>query len=246
MPSSEWNTTLSPREVTRALAVIATVIVGAGILGQVAKYRFGRDYVMGLVPAFDLNAEGNVSAYFSVLLLVTAGLLLAVVASAERRRRVSPAWPWVVLAVGFLFMGFDEGFRVHERLIGPMRRLLGREELGIFFYAWVIPAIGLVLLLIPVFLRFLLRLPRATAIRFLAAGGLYLGGAIGMELLGGMHAEVHGRENGTFAALAAVEESLEIAGVIVFIRAILHYLADEGFSLRVVGGRVAAGPSSPT
>ena len=44
-------------------------------------------------------------------------------------------------------MAFDEGFSVHERLIGPFRGLMSNHDLGVFYYAWVIPGIALVLIL---------------------------------------------------------------------------------------------------
>ena len=47
------------------------------------------------------------------------------------------------------------------------------------------------------------------------------GGAIGVELIGGRYLELHGVENLTYAMITTVEESLEMAGVIIFIWALL-------------------------
>jgi hypothetical protein len=56
---------------------------------------------------------------------------------------------------------------------------------------------------------------------------LYIGGAIGVELIGGRYAELHGEENWTYSMITTVEESLEMAGLIVFIWALLEYCADN-------------------
>ena len=59
------------------------------------------------------------------------------------------------------------------------------------------------------------------------AATLYIGGVIGMELFGGSFPELHG-SRAFFLPLmiTTVEESLEMAGVIIFIWALLVYIAD--------------------
>jgi len=115
--------------------------------------------------------------------------------------------------------------------------MLGDGDLGIFYFAWVIPGIALVLVLGLFFLRFLLSLPATTRRRFLIAATLYLGGALGVELIGGQYAELHGFESFTYSMIATVEESLEMAGLILFIRALLKYCAE---SYKEVGFRFEA------
>ncbi len=56
---------------------------------------------------------------------------------------------------------------------------------------------------------------------------LYIGGAIGFEMIQGRYSELHGEDNLMYNMIAAVEESLEFAGVIVFIYALLKYIADN-------------------
>jgi hypothetical protein len=123
--------------------------------------------------------------------------------------------------------GVDEAWSIHERLITPVRGLLGDGPLGILYFAWVIPGIAVVFVLTLSFLGFLLRLPAKTRFSFLVAATLFIGGALGIELVGGRYAELHGVENLTYSMIATVEESLEMAGVIVFIYALLKYIADN-------------------
>ena len=90
-------------------------------------------------------------------------------------------------------------------------------------YAWVVPGLVLVGAVFLLYARFLWRLPPRTRWRFLVAGGLYVGGALGMELLGGkLHTEL-GYNTPWYIAAAQLEEVLEMSGVIVFIDALLSY-----------------------
>jgi hypothetical protein len=167
--------------------------------------------------------EHNIPTYFSVLLILIAAFLLAIIAAIKREQKACHASKWVILSVGFLFMASDEVFQFHERLNIPVGTLLGDGSLGVFYFPWVIPGIVLVFVLGLYFLRFLGYLPTATSFRFLLAATLYIGGAIGIELIGSSHAELHGFENWTYSKIATLEESLEMAGLIVFIGALLNY-----------------------
>lgn len=72
-----------------------------------------------------------------------------------------------------------------------------------------------------------MRLPARTAFLFVVSGAVYVGGAIGFELIGGYYAKANGVENLTYSMISTVEESLEMSGVIVFIYALLKYIADN-------------------
>ncbi len=233
-PSNEFSEfSLSPAKVARALGTLALLIVFASTAGQISKYWLGHEELKGFVRLFDLDAEANVATWFSVLLMLISALILAVTAVIERREGALHASKWAVLSMGFLYLGYDEAFLVHEKLLGPMRQLLGGSNLGLLYFAWVVPGTAVVAALGVFFLQFLLHLPRSTRIRFIVASSVYLSGVIGMELLGGMWAEAHGMGNWEFSALVTVEESLEMAGVICFIRALLMYLADKRVAIRL-------------
>jgi hypothetical protein len=174
-----------------------------------------------------LDGENNIPALFSTALLCSAALLLLLVAMLARRERSADTSKWMILSAGFALMALDEALALHEHLIEPMRALLGGERLGIFFFAWVIPAILLVGALAVFFLPFLFRLPRPTAIAFVAAGAIYVGGALGVELIEGWWREGHGHRNLVYHALVSTEEGMEMVGVIIFIRALLVHLAAQ-------------------
>jgi hypothetical protein len=66
---------------------------------------------------------------------------------------------------------------------------------------------------------------RQTQRQFFTAAAVFLGGALGIEMTESYYAGLHAASNFQLSMLAAVEEGLEMAGVIVFINALLTYIA---------------------
>ncbi|HEX7028870.1 MAG TPA: hypothetical protein VF268_16640 [Gammaproteobacteria bacterium] len=217
------NVSLSPRTIVLILGAMAFFLVIAGLAGQLTPNLTGHGEVVTL---FNFNSERNIPAFFSTLLILGATLLLAVIAVFKRAGGAAYTVYWVILACGFMFMAVDEAMSLHEKLNEPMSWLLGKERAGIFYFPWVFAGIGIVIVLGLVFLRFLLHLPVKTRLLFLAAAALYLGGAIVVELLGNHFAAVHGTKSWRFVVSGAIEEGLEMAGMIVFIFALLKYIAE--------------------
>lgn len=127
----------------------------------------------------------------------------------------------------------DEILSLHEKTIEPVRNAL--QTGGLFYFAWVIPASVLVLVLLLVFLGFLAHLPTRTRNLFLIAGTIYVGGALGLEMVGGYYVESDRVENIMYVILVTIEELLEMLGVIVFIHALLSYISKyiKGINLQV-------------
>ena len=211
----------------------ALLLVLASITGQLTKYVLGHDFVYGLIHLFYVDYENNIPSYFSASLLLLAALLLALITALKKAAHAAYGFQWALLSFTFLYMAIDEAASIHELLIGPMRGLLGQQAGGIFFFAWVIPGIAVAMVFGLSYLKFLLHLPAKTRGRFVIAATLYLGGAIGMELIGGRYADLHGMENLAYSMTATVEESLEMAGVIVFIYTLLNYIADNYQEIRL-------------
>ena len=62
---------------------------------------------------------------------------------------------------------------------------------------------------------------------FVFAAATYLSGVIVMELVGGYFDEIHGSNNFRYNMISALEESLEMTGLIIFIYGLLDYLSRE-------------------
>jgi hypothetical protein len=218
---------LSTTPIVRVLFLVLSVLILADVVALFVKFQLGHDYSFGLVPLFDLDGEENIPTFFSELLLIFSGALLAVIAILNRKKQAPHVSKWVTLSIGFFYMAYDEAFQVHEKLIVPFRRLLGNRRLGIFYYSWVLAGLAIVPILGLFFLKFLWHLPAVTRFRFVLAGTVYIAGAIGFELLGGRYAEIYSERNLTYNIFPAFEESLEMAGIILFIWALLTYIDDN-------------------
>lgn len=222
---------LSARVITHALAMTVALLACAGVLAQWIRFSPGRP--LEFVYLFDMNREANVPTLVSSLLLALAALLFglcAVRASRERTRR----YGWVLLALGFTWMTFDETVRLHERLNGPVGALLGPEAPRFLHFGWVLPALILLPVLGGVLFRFWWRLPSTTKRGLALAGVIYVSGAVGMEMVGASWAAVHGLENEIYGLMTTVEETLEFSGVVLCIHTLLQQLATPpGFTLRL-------------
>ncbi|MCE9536409.1 MAG: hypothetical protein K8R65_08370 [Nitrospirae bacterium] len=225
--------TFIPRKITLVLGIAALLLVLASVTGQLLKYIGGHEFVHGLVRLFYVDYENTVPSFFAATLLLMAAFLLALIATLKQAGQATYRFQWALLSFTFLFMSIDEAASIHELLSGPVRIVLGQQASGVFLFAWVIPGIAIAMIFGLSYLQFLLHLPRKTRRNVILAATLYLGGAIGMELIGGRYADVNGMENLTYSMAATVEESLEMAGVIVFIYALLHYIADN-YSTRML------------
>lgn len=222
---------ISARTVARALSVTVALLLLAGVTTQFSKHVLGHDVLLGLVRLFDLNGEGNIPAWYSSMALLLSSALLAVIARAKRFARDPYVWHWAVLAVIFLGFSFDEAASLHEMLVKPLRAALHAR--GVLYFTWVIPAAAFVLVVGLSYLRFLAHLPEGTRRRFIIAGGLFIGGALGVELAGGYVADMSGGDNLLQAGLVALEEGMEMVGIVVFIHALLSYLGAQVGEVRI-------------
>jgi hypothetical protein len=219
---------LNPVRLVRALGFAVFGLILLSLLSVSADNLAGNDSVIlhKLKKLFYVDFELNIPAFFSSLILLLASLILTTIAILKKKQKDSFSMEWMILAIGFVTMAFDELIAVHERMIEPVREVLGNENLGIFYFAWVIPMGVLVLLLAILFFRFWWSLPVKTKIYFLVAGFIYLGGAIGFELIESRYCEIYGKDNITYIILTTIEEGLEMTGVIIFIKGLLNYLTE--------------------
>jgi hypothetical protein len=217
---------------TGPLLMVALLLVCISFGMQSYRLISHHEHVFGL-PMFNLDQEHNIPALFSTGLLLSASALLALIAMLARHNRTADVSKWSILAAGFLLMGMDESLSLHEHLIEPMRKLLGGRDLGVFYFAWVIPAIALVVALGVFFIPFMLRLPRRIGLGIAISAVVYLTGALGIELVEGWWREGHGHRNITYHLMVSVEEGMEMIGVIAFIHVLLGYVGARYQEIRI-------------
>ncbi len=202
--------------IARPLIVAGAIVTGAGLAVELVHTRSHAPAVETLVDLCSLSYEANVPTWYSSSLLLGCALVLGAIARDVDARRGPRRAHWLVLAIGFLSMSLDEAVELHEQLGG----LFGTH--GVLYFDWVIPAAAVVAIVGAAFLPFLRDLPPRRRRWFVAAGAIYLGGAVGMELPLGWWTEHHGAENAGYALIDWAEEALEILGVSVFLVALVE------------------------
>jgi hypothetical protein len=212
---------IAPKRVAIALSGILLVLLSLHLI--VAVYNNAVDYTLPqhLTRIFNVNTENSIPTWYSSILLFVASGLLALIATAKKQVRDRYTRHWQFLALLFLLLSLDEAASLHEAFDRALH--VGFDSSGLLYYAWVIPGMIFVGLVGLAYFKFLKALPAATRWLFILAGMLYVGGAIGVEILGGSHAEVYGRYTLTYSLFTAVEEALEMSGIVLFIYALLTY-----------------------
>jgi hypothetical protein len=211
--------------VAKVLGAVALLLILVSTAFQVVKWVGGRDEALGLVGLTFLGSERNIPTMFSSLILAFAAMCCAVAAASTSARKMPDVPKWVILAAGFLYLAFDEALSLHEQMSVPVKKALGEGALGFRHTYWAIPALAGLIVVGLFFLGFLRRLPARTRFLFLLAGAVYIGGAIGIEMLTGVYYYAYGGERLGFNLVVTLEETFEMAGVILFIYAVLDYIA---------------------
>ncbi len=213
---------LRAERVAFTLGAIMAVLVVVHVLAMQANYnlawglkeRFGFHYWQ--LAFFDLDEEESFGTWFNSGLLVMAAALLVYQARVVRAQR--GAWHrwWLVLGIGFCVLSVDEIAGMHEFANTMM------EDTD-----WTVIGIPIFMLVALAYLPFLWHHRWRTALLFFLAGAIYGGGAVGVEHF--TDSEVNSLHYNMWTAL---EEGMEMLGVIVFICAMLDHV--RGTPNRVV------------
>jgi len=173
---------------------------------------------------FNLDAEANLPTFFSSVILLFSASLFYILGKVPRERKSGNHPFWMGLSFMFAFLAIDENAKIHEA-VGDLTEKFVHVS-GYLNYPWVIPYGVLVITLGFFYARFFWRMDRTIFMRFIAAAALYVGGAIGFELLGANEATLHGADTVLYSIYSTIEESLEIFGVIFLISTLLYLLDD--------------------
>ena len=231
---------LRPVTLGLAAAAVATLLVLLGVVEQYLTARTSSSAVESVAYRFRLDAEATIPMWFSSMLMLVCALLAAVITLVHRYQGRPDVWRWGMVAAALLGMSIDEAVVLHEMAIGVLRELW--QAGGLFYYAWVIVAIPLVVLVAGLGLPMLGRLPRRTAVGLPLSAAIFCLGALSMEMLGGMVFEAAGEvATPTYVMVTTLEEGLEMAGLVVCFYVLLDYLAGAGTRIGAGSGRLTSG-----
>lgn len=223
--------TLNPERITLLVVAAFAILLLGHTIGLVMTFGLGHDYVFGLVPMFNIAIEQSVPTVFATLLLLANGcLFLALHRTAEGPQPARRTW--LALAVVFCFLGVDESAMIHERLSVPVKEHLPVGD--VLFFAWVVPYGIAVILIGGMVFRPIWRLGRRYRLLFAAAACCYVGGAIGVEVIGGNYYQANRQQvDLTYRLYQTVEEILELVGLIVLLYTLLDLLRGRAAELTV-------------
>lgn len=232
LANSKLSFSLSPEKITRFLVILVSSLVLCSLVSQFCVY-FLPDFPLKetFTLLFNVNSEHNIPTLYSLLALLFCALLLAVIAKAKKLVSDRYVNYWRALAVIFAYLSIDEAVSIHEKFINPLRDTLNTS--GFLYYAWVIPGAIFAIAVFLGFLKFINALPPKTKRLFLTGGAIFIGGAIGMELLAGAHDELYTYNTFGTSVLTSIEELMEMMGIVIFIYALLSYIRSEMNGLNV-------------
>lgn len=207
-----WNT----RQFLLVLWACTLGLVGIHLVLNLFHYLI-YDLPWLLRQIFDVDEEDSFPTWFSSFILLLTAVTCGLNARRESTSNEANAASWTALGIGFLLLSIDE--------IAGMHETLNSMDLP---FPWTVPGAILAAFAGGLFLPFLLRLPRRVALRFVLGGVIFLGGALGVETLTEPYLENDELNTLPYNLWTALEEFMEMAGVLVFL---------EGARQLLTGGR---------
>ena len=232
---------ISPRRITRTLTLIVLFLTCASIAAMSADAIWGHQGLLKFLRIFKANSDHTAGTWYSSLTLLLCSSLLGIIAAAKKRYGDRYTRHWGVLSIIFLLLSVDEVAKIHET-IGTMfwtsvksADLIPRSFMNYAsVYFWIVPGAVFVLIVLLGYLRFLAHLPKKTLVLFLVAGALFVGGALGMEILEARRVSYFAETKNVpynpeiwLAVQTSIEEALEMSSIIVFIYALLSYIGSH-------------------
>jgi len=206
--TSDYRLEVWPAQMITGLVVAAAMLLLVHAVLTVYHYGVQELEWIPWRQLFDVDEENNLPTWFSGLLAGITAFWLWLQASAARDAADRWALHWKVLAIGFFLISLDEVAGLHESVN------------SITDTTWAIPGGILALLIGLSYFSFLWHLPTATRNMFLLAGAIFVGGAVGVEMIGAPMVE----DAMPYNLLTVVEEGMEMGGVILFLWALLKYM----------------------
>lgn len=201
----------------RTLLFLLIVIATLALLHVAVMYTHYRVFEVShlIRDLFDLDEEQAFGTWFSAAQLGFAGFLVLAISlhasTPERMRNY-----WLLLGLGLCFLSLDEVAGLHETLNSMIE------------FSWTLPGAILAAVVGLAFIPFVISLPSRTRWLFILAGVIYLGGALGAERVGHWFADEKLMDTLDYQLSTALEEAMEMAGIALFLYAVLTHVADAG------------------
>lgn len=164
---------------------------------------------------FDVDEEDSFPTWYSASALLLTSMILWVQTWRKQRSADPQRWHWLGLAAGFMLLSVDEVAGIHETINSLTET------------SWAVPGAVVAAVVGGAYLMFLLQLDRRTAIWFVIGGAVFLGGAVGVELYTEPYLKNDQLNTLAYNLWTGVEEGMEMAGVLIFLQALLRLMKRE-------------------
>ena len=215
---------ISPRRVAKFLI---TIIIGFTLIHcilQIVDFGLGINKIRVITTLFNFERDSNVTTWYSSIALFISSLLLWAIALAKTSLKDPFSLHWKCLAIIFAFLSLDEVAMFHERAGQVLDAVSSVEFSGWLYFQWVIIGVPVTLIIALAYFKFIVHLPAKTRNLFILAGALFVGGALGLEILAGRQESMTTDTNLIYKLITTIEELWEKLGVMVFIYALLGYM----------------------
>jgi|GEM_PF-400182 len=209
----------TPSRIFIALSVVVATLATLSVLGQYQAFVLKQPGYIYLNVYFNLDGERRIPTGFSSALLLSAALILALISYQKLKDKAPYIKSWCFLSLLFVYLAIDEAAKIHEEQLDFLMPILGIQ----FLHFWVIPVSALLVIFVLGYGRFLWNLSPRYRYLFVVSGAIYVGGAIGLETIGGLYAESYGKGNFLYQIIADVEEVFEMMGITLFIYTLHNY-----------------------
>lgn len=199
--SVSWET----RQLLLVLWIVALSLVGIHVVLSFFHYLV-HELPWLMRQIFDVDEEDSFPTWFSAFLLLFTSVTCGALARRASQEGHVNAVSWTALGIGFLLLSIDE--------IAGMHETINSMDLP---FSWTVPGAILAAFSGGLFVPFLLRLPRGIATRFVLGGAVYLGGALGVEVLTDPYLENDQLNTLAYYLWTALEEFMEMGGVLIFL-----------------------------
>lgn len=195
-------------------------------VANIATFVISKVLDIGPIYLFRVSNEANVPTWWSSAQLLLIGVTLSAMAYHRSRRRDRGSWALWLPAVLFIFLSLDEVASIHEHI----GHYYGTQSLRTGM--WVAICVPLFLIALVVVTRAVWPFlkGRTEVIRLFIIGlGIFLGSAVGIELLTNLYPDDHMGAH----AINLVEEVGEMIGASVMLWAAVTWADSLGLRLKL-------------
>lgn len=233
--------TFCPRRLTRVLVFVVIGLTAASVAAQLLLPQTETGKASGVANFFSLDQENNLPTWYQSFSLLLCAGLLGVIAGLRRQESDPFARHWTALSCVFVYLSLDEMASIHERIFNPLLRFItAHSPFHWLFFGWTVFGTAFVALVLVAFIPFLRHLPAWASRAFLLAGSIYVGGAVALEKIGDLAGDRWGITSLPYVLLSTLEEVGEMAGILLFLRALLTFWGRLGETVQI------SVPLSPT